>query len=71
MRITFLGNLRTLLPTNRPIFGVTANHFWPIANHFSDEFAKTFWSSPLFLDKFYIRNKSANNDSQFVNQFKK
>ena len=58
----FWGNCEALWQSDSPNFFVTANHFWPIANHFSNEFAKrpflvlasiyTKFSS--FLDKFYI-----------------
>ena len=47
----FWGNYISLWQRDSPNFFGTANHFWPIANHFSNGFAKTiFWLSS-FLDK--------------------
>ena len=45
----FWGNCESLWQSDSPNFFGTTNPFWPIANHFSNGFAKRpfSWSSPL------------------------
>ena len=63
----FWGNCASLWPIDSPNFFDTADHLWPIANHFSNGFGKTFFLSPPYsrqilavFDKFYKKCKSAN-----------
>ena len=43
----FCGNCESLWQSDLPNIFATANHFWPIANHFSNGFVKRFLSSSL------------------------
>ena len=49
----FWDNCDTLWQSDSPNFFGTANHFWPIANHFSNGLAKTFFGPhPIFKQNF-------------------
>ena len=59
----FWGNYESLWQSDAPNFFGTANHFWPIANQFANEFAKRLFFGPhpffrqnvSFLGKFYVQ----------------